>query len=118
MLAVLRDENAKPERRDDMAKAAAPYIHPRLSNVEAKIGGDPEKPIALSAEERVKLARAAIAEAFAEVVREREEEPAPEPPLLTLQAATVTLPSVVAPSPSVAQARGRRASPDDSGWAD
>jgi hypothetical protein len=37
MLAVLRDENAVPERRDDMAKAAAPYIHPRLSNVEAKI---------------------------------------------------------------------------------
>jgi hypothetical protein len=37
MLAVLRDPNAATERRDEMAKAAAPYIHPRLSNVEAKI---------------------------------------------------------------------------------
>ena len=38
MLAVLRDENADPERRDRMAAAAAPYIHPRLANVEARIG--------------------------------------------------------------------------------
>jgi hypothetical protein len=37
MLAVLRDPKAETERRDEMAKAAAPYIHPRLSNVEAKI---------------------------------------------------------------------------------
>jgi hypothetical protein len=37
MLAVLRDENAATERRDEMARAAAPYIHPRLSNVEAKV---------------------------------------------------------------------------------
>jgi len=37
MLAVLRDEEADPERRDRMAAAAAPYIHPRLANVEASI---------------------------------------------------------------------------------
>jgi len=37
MLAVLRDRTVDPERRDRMAAAAAPYIHPRLSNVEAKI---------------------------------------------------------------------------------
>jgi hypothetical protein len=37
MLAVLRDKTVDPERRDRMAAAAAPYIHPRLSNVEAKI---------------------------------------------------------------------------------
>jgi hypothetical protein len=37
MLAVLRDETVDPERRDEMAKAAAPYIHPRLSSVEAKV---------------------------------------------------------------------------------
>src|ERR1700739_2607111 len=30
MLAVLRDEQADPERRDRMAAAARPYIHPRL----------------------------------------------------------------------------------------
>jgi hypothetical protein len=35
MLAVLRDESADPERRDEMAKAAAPYIHPRLASIEA-----------------------------------------------------------------------------------
>ena len=37
MLQVLRDKTVDPERRDRMAAAAAPYIHPRLSNVEAKI---------------------------------------------------------------------------------
>ena len=37
MLAVLRDESVDAERRDRMAAAAAPYIHPRLANVEAKI---------------------------------------------------------------------------------
>ena len=35
MLAVLRDETADPERRDEMANAAAPYIHPRLASIEA-----------------------------------------------------------------------------------
>jgi hypothetical protein len=37
MLSVLRDPTVDAERRDRMAAAAAPYIHPRLSNVEAKI---------------------------------------------------------------------------------
>ena len=39
MLAVMRDNDAEPARRDDMAKAAAAYIHPRLSSVAAKRGG-------------------------------------------------------------------------------
>lgn len=41
MLGILRDENAAVERRDDMAKAAAPYVHPRLAAVEhgGKIDG-------------------------------------------------------------------------------
>jgi len=30
MLAVMRDPNEPPERQDDMAKAAAPYVHPDL----------------------------------------------------------------------------------------
>ena len=34
MLAVLRDEKADTQRRDDMAKAAAPYIHARLQAVQ------------------------------------------------------------------------------------
>jgi hypothetical protein len=37
MLAVLRDETIDSERRDEMAKAAAPYIHPRLASVEAQV---------------------------------------------------------------------------------
>ncbi|MGB9647619.1 MAG: hypothetical protein WCB44_21230 [Stellaceae bacterium] len=34
MLAVLRDESVEPDRRDRMATAAAPYIHPRLSSTQ------------------------------------------------------------------------------------
>jgi len=29
MLQVMRDETQPPERRDDMAKSAAPYLHPK-----------------------------------------------------------------------------------------
>ena len=43
MLQVMRDDEAVPARRDDMAKAAAPYLHPRLQAVEdAK--AKPEEP--------------------------------------------------------------------------
>jgi hypothetical protein len=35
MLAVMRDAGADSKRRDAMAMAAAPYLHPRLSSVEA-----------------------------------------------------------------------------------
>lgn len=31
MLKVMRDKNADTSRRDDMAKAAASFVHPRLS---------------------------------------------------------------------------------------
>ena len=33
MLRVMRDETAEPVRRDAMAKAAAPYLHPQLSSI-------------------------------------------------------------------------------------
>ncbi len=41
MLDVMRDTTVEGPRRDDMAKAAAPYIHPKLSAVEhgGKDGG-------------------------------------------------------------------------------
>lgn len=41
MLSVMRDDFADVSRRDDMAKAVAPYIHPKLSAVEhgGKDGG-------------------------------------------------------------------------------
>ena len=35
MLSVMRDANAEPKRRDAMAMAADPYLHPRLTSVEA-----------------------------------------------------------------------------------
>jgi hypothetical protein len=34
MLKIMRDDEAPEERRDEMAKAAAVYVHPRLSSVE------------------------------------------------------------------------------------
>ena len=37
MLQVLRDPSQPNERRDDMAKAAAPYVHPRLAAVDAQM---------------------------------------------------------------------------------
>lgn len=43
MLSVMRDQNASADRRDDMAKAAAPYVHPKLSSVQH--GGDPDNPL-------------------------------------------------------------------------
>lgn len=34
MLRVMRDKTQKWDRRDEMAKAAAPYVHAKLANVE------------------------------------------------------------------------------------
>lgn len=34
MIAVMRDPDADPARRDEMARAAAPYVHPRLAAVD------------------------------------------------------------------------------------
>jgi hypothetical protein len=42
MLRVMRDPKAAKDRRDDMAKAAAPYVHPKLASVEhSGPGGGP-----------------------------------------------------------------------------
>jgi hypothetical protein len=40
MLGVLRDDTREPAHRLDAAKAAAPYVHARLSNIDANITGD------------------------------------------------------------------------------
>lgn len=37
MLHVMRDPSADTARRDEMAKAAAPYSHARLQQIEAKV---------------------------------------------------------------------------------
>jgi hypothetical protein len=48
MLAAMRDPNVDPKRRDEMAKAAAPYVHPRLTATDFHIKEpdvvDPDKP--------------------------------------------------------------------------
>lgn len=37
MLTVMRDPKAKPERRDEMAKTAASYVHPQLAPIAADV---------------------------------------------------------------------------------
>jgi hypothetical protein len=39
MLALLRDESRDEAQRFEAAKAAAPYVHPRLSTIDASIEG-------------------------------------------------------------------------------
>jgi hypothetical protein len=43
MLGVMADTTADAKRRDAMAQAAAPYVHPRLATVQHS--GDDDKPI-------------------------------------------------------------------------
>lgn len=45
MLKVLRDDAQPDARRDDMAKAAAPYVHPKLATVEQRHGDLDGKPL-------------------------------------------------------------------------
>ena len=40
MLSVMRDLSVDDARRLDAAKSAAPYVHARLSSVEAKVEGE------------------------------------------------------------------------------
>lgn len=42
MLSIMRDTSIDPKRRDAMATAAAPYLHPKMSPVEAK-ANEPER---------------------------------------------------------------------------
>src|SRR6185436_15403460 len=42
LLAVLRDPSSEPSRRDQVAIAAMPYLHPRLSTVTTNITGKVE----------------------------------------------------------------------------
>src|SRR6516225_10204875 len=48
MLRVMRDPTVEPHRRDAMAKAAAPYLHPQLSAIHhrhANADGTPIAPV-------------------------------------------------------------------------
>jgi hypothetical protein len=40
MLSILRDESEEADKRFEAAKHAAPYIHPKLSSIEAKVDAD------------------------------------------------------------------------------
>ncbi len=42
MLQVMRDEDVEPAKRLDAAKAAAPYVHPRLASL--AVGNQDDKP--------------------------------------------------------------------------
>jgi len=44
MLSVMRDAAADCKRRDSMAMAAAPYLHPRLTAIDAKMSPDASDP--------------------------------------------------------------------------
>jgi hypothetical protein len=46
MLSVMRDGAADSKRRDAMAMAAAPYLHPRLSAIDAKLSAGSRNPSA------------------------------------------------------------------------
>jgi len=37
MIRIMPDESAPAERRDEMAKAAAPYVHPKLAAIEHEV---------------------------------------------------------------------------------
>jgi hypothetical protein len=51
MLRVMRDETAESTRRDAMAKAAAPYVHPSLASV--RHAGEDGGPVKIERIERV-----------------------------------------------------------------
>src|ERR1700737_5187510 len=51
MRRVMRDETAEPTRRDAMAKAAAPYVHPSLASV--RHGGDEQNPLRITEVRRI-----------------------------------------------------------------
>jgi hypothetical protein len=63
LLRVLRDPKETAERRFAAASTAAPYLHPRLASVEARIE---TALVVMSPEERRQRARQAILDAFAE----------------------------------------------------
>jgi hypothetical protein len=49
MLKVMRNPKASDDRRDDMAKAAAPYVHPKLASLQhTGRGGGPIQTVDLT----------------------------------------------------------------------
>ena len=44
ILRMMRDPSAPAKRRDEMAKAAAPFLHAKLASVEQHVSADPDMP--------------------------------------------------------------------------
>lgn len=61
LLGLLRDDKQPQDIRTDAAKAAAPYLHAKLANVEAKIDHSGEITLRASKEQRDAAVRAALA---------------------------------------------------------
>jgi len=72
LLQTMRNEELDLATRLDAAKAVAPFIHPRLSAIDASVRTEATA-VQLTDQERIARARAMIAEAFAE---------RPEPPVV------------------------------------
>jgi hypothetical protein len=64
MLEVLRDKTTPPARRDDMAKAAAPYIHARLASIDAKVDVAATLDVGITQEARCVIAQELLDRAF------------------------------------------------------
>jgi len=63
LLGLLRDQSQSQEVRTDAAKAAAPYLHAKLANVDANLNLSGELTIRASKEQRDAAVRAALAAA-------------------------------------------------------
>ena len=66
ILSVVRDPSVEPERRDRMAVAAAPYIHPRLAAIEAKVDTTGQLDVKMTREELDRRADEIIDRTFRE----------------------------------------------------
>lgn len=60
LLGLLRDEDQPQETRIDAAKAAAPYVHAKLANIDANLNLSGEITIRASKEQRDAAVRAAL----------------------------------------------------------
>lgn len=48
LLKIMRDKEQEQSVRLDAAKAAAPYVHPKLANLDATLKGDAAHPLAIT----------------------------------------------------------------------
>lgn len=71
MLRVMCDPNASDKRRDDMARAAAPYMHARLESVE-HVPWQPKSVEELTNEELMELIMMTAGEEVQQIIDKRE----------------------------------------------